>query len=810
MALGVHRCRFVGWSPSPITALALPPPHKSHNLPFPPLAVGRQNGSIELYRWAAKGSSPHAWVLDSTLPGPADTKVDALALTIRARRQPHQHYLRLFSLPGDANLYEWDIQSGTVLHTIPSQGGTIWSLAPDPTGSFLAIGCQDGAVRLLDISHSEAPVHVKRFERVQTRFLSIAWAWSGEVASEESTQRDLASDSDDELDSSNVLPATTLVTGCSDSSLRTWDVRTGRVLNRMTVERARGERTLVWSVAVLGRVHLFSPYSPPPNNKLIFRDGTIVSGDSLGTVKFWDNRTATQIHSFTAHNADVLCMTISPTGEAIYTSGVDQRTVEFVKLPPSGNDHGKWVQTTQRRIHSHDVRALAMWPPYVPTSNEKQTYAPLLISAGLDMSVALVPAAPPQAEQLGMLTNPILSSRSNVTTFEDAYPKRLGYPLASGNVVLASRARLVVSFSDRVVGIWRLPAQKPKTVGAWEEGDENEWEKALEMELRFYTNITAGAVSPDGQWLAVADVWEVKLFRVEDVNGTLRPRRSRTISLVLSSVLSGQTGASALCFTPDSRRLVIGTWKEARIVLVDLDQGPQEAVVRVFGVHSERENSGGNEGHEDVVLTPRVSRVAVSPDSQWLASADSNGRVCVFNLDSAKHTTTLPRTLLSPSALSFDTHSPHVLALGYPNNEIQLFDAEAQMFYPALPDKVSHLQDPILGIVFPPTLTPNERKMYVWSAGWLARYDIPTPSSSTLTKQPAPPSAPESSTELSLKRKRAGEVDESFAIVTKFRPVVLADFCMDGAGEMVVVERPLVDLLSTLPPAYLKPKYGAN
>ncbi|KAF8758965.1 WD40 repeat-like protein [Rhizoctonia solani] len=658
MALGVHRCRFVGWSPSPITALALPPPHKSHNLPFPrlPSAVKTALSSSTVGLQRGHHHTP-GFSIPCTLPGPADTKVDALALTIRARRQPHQHYLRLFSLPGDANLYEWDIQSGTVLHTIPSQGGTIWSLAPDPTGSFLAIGCQDGAVRLLDISHSEAPVHVKR-----------------EVASEESTQRDLASDSDDELDSSNVLPATTLVTGCSDSSLRTWDVRTGRVLNRMTVERARGERTLVWSVAVLGRVHLFSPYSPPPNNKLIFRDGTIVSGDSLGTVKC-------TLHD---HFTD---------GEAIYTSGVDQRTVEFVKLPPSGNDHGKWVQTTQRRIHSHDVRALAMWPPYVPTSNEKQTYAPLLISAGLDMSVALVPAAPPQAEQLGMLTNPILSSRSNVTTFEDAYPKRLGYPLASGNVVLASRARLVVSFSDRVVGIWRLPAQKPKTVGAWEEGDENEWEKALEMELRFRTNITAGAVSPDGQWLAVADVWEVKLFRVEDVNGTLRPRRSRTISLVLSSVLSGQTGASALCFTPDSRRLVIGTWKEARIVLVDLDQGPQEAVVRVFGVHSERENSGGNEGHEDAVLTPRVSRVAVSPDSQWLASADSNGRVCVFNLDSAKHTTTLPRTLLSPSALSFDTHSPHVLALGYPNNEINCLMPSPNV-YPALPDKVSHLQTP--------------------------------------------------------------------------------------------------------------------
>lgn len=32
----------------------------------------------------------------------------------------------------------------------------------------------------------------------------------------------------------------------------------------------------------------------------------------MGTVKFWDSRTATQLQTFKGHNADVLCMTISP------------------------------------------------------------------------------------------------------------------------------------------------------------------------------------------------------------------------------------------------------------------------------------------------------------------------------------------------------------------------------------------------------------------------------------------------------------------------------------------------------------------
>ena len=37
-----------------------------------------------------------------------------------------------------------------------------------------------------------------------------------------------------------------------------------------------------------------------------------MSGDSLGVVKFWDSKTCTQLHSFPAHGADVLCLAIGP------------------------------------------------------------------------------------------------------------------------------------------------------------------------------------------------------------------------------------------------------------------------------------------------------------------------------------------------------------------------------------------------------------------------------------------------------------------------------------------------------------------
>ena len=52
------------------------------------------------------------------------------------------------------------------------------------------------------------------------------------------------------------------------------------------------------------------------------------------------------------------------------------------------------------------------------------------------------------------------------------------------------------------------------------------------------------------------------------------------------------------------------------------------------------------------------------------------------------------------------------------------------------------------------------------------------------------------------------EQDSNFKMVTHYRPILHVDFL--GPGELVVVERPLVDVLATLPPAYFKPKYGLS
>jgi U3 small nucleolar RNA-associated protein 4 len=69
---------------------------------------------------------------------------------------------------------------------------------------------------------------------------------SGERASIHRKEIDSSDEDEDEWQDSWI------VAGCSDSSLRKWDVSSGRILDIMKTDKTRGERTLVWAVGVVG------------------------------------------------------------------------------------------------------------------------------------------------------------------------------------------------------------------------------------------------------------------------------------------------------------------------------------------------------------------------------------------------------------------------------------------------------------------------------------------------------------------------------------------------------------------------------
>lgn len=256
-------------------------------------------------------------------------------------------------------------------------------------------------------------------------------------------------------------------------------------------------------------------------NNLEYSDGTIISGDSLGHVKFWDSRTCTQLHSFQAHGADVLALSINPEGKAVYTSGVDQKTVQFSLVETNSSTSSarlRWTQSSSRRVHSHDVRALVSWPPYTPLPSKYQrTYpidmVPILASGGLDMSVVFSPAALPESTVVKAV-NPLATSTE--ATFGDAYHRKMPYPV--GNAIRVSKnSRTMLCLREAGLSVWRI-SKRPEveTPGDDLEGEvkpwNGGWEKVLEMELSVASNLVTGDISEDGKWLAVSDMYEAKLF----------------------------------------------------------------------------------------------------------------------------------------------------------------------------------------------------------------------------------------------------------------------------------------------------------
>lgn len=134
------------------------------------------------------------------------------------------------------------------------------------------------------------------------------------------------------------------------------------------------------------------------------------------------------------------------------------------------------------------------------------------------MSIALTPALPASMTSSSIaprVVNPLTTRVT--TTFEDSYYRRIAYTAA---MCVSRRARLVASIHETGVNIWRVlcipdsdiivngvdPSTDPET--------RTSWEKVLEMDLNVRTNLIASALSDDGRWLVVSDLYEAKLFQL--------------------------------------------------------------------------------------------------------------------------------------------------------------------------------------------------------------------------------------------------------------------------------------------------------
>jgi U3 small nucleolar RNA-associated protein 4 len=345
-------------------------------------------------------------------------------------------------------------------------------------------------------------------------------------------------------------------------------------------------------------------------------------------------------------------------------------------------------------------------------------------------------------------------------------------------------------------------------------------------------------------------------------SGDVDVTRTKDFAAVLKdsipAVPASSVGATVLSFTPDSRRLVVCTSGSSFIAIFHLPQGDHSLprLLRVFDHHrlgnvspnSALSNAGGtidtDDGDvdmddlsdEDAVVTkqlsviPAITRIAISKDCQWLVSADEMKRVYIYNLDSLQYHCVLPTFPHAIQALCFDPSDHGTLVIGLANNTIHVFNVESRTFpdwsiplCSNLPKRFTHLHDPILGLTFNPTPSKDgSRKALFWGFTWMCSVKLDSPVGwggfSKKRRREHKPTKNRASQQRSNVSKAQGNVSiedqngqtqpNNFTVLTHYRPLLFVDFL--DCGEMVVVERPLVDVMSAMPPAFFKPKYGSS
>ena len=333
--MDIHRVRFVPYPSSAINALAFTHPSLpavsaarkglQKNIQVR-LAIGRANGDIEIWN-----PNNGAWHQELVMPGGKDRSVDGLVWVTDPDEEMGDGKVihgksRLFSIGYTTTITEWDLEKARAKKHASGQHGDIWCLGVQPlpaatdkgaatnTTRKLVAGTVDGNLVLYSIEDGDLKFQKALIKTPSKKIKMVSIAFQ----------------------SRNVV-----IVGCSDSTVRVYDIRNGTMISQMTLgsdlSTGSSKNIIVWSVKCL------------PN-------GDIVSGDSTGQLCIWDGRTYTQAQRIQSHTQDILCLAVSADGSKIVSGGMDRRTAFY---EPTAGQAGRWSKVFHRRYHGHDVKSMA-------------------------------------------------------------------------------------------------------------------------------------------------------------------------------------------------------------------------------------------------------------------------------------------------------------------------------------------------------------------------------------------------------------------------------------------------------------------
>lgn len=211
-------------------------------------------------------------------------------------------------------------------------GGAAWCLSVSPSGDQVAVGCENGTVRIFSIAGGTLKWSRNFDAQASGRILSVAWSPCGAF----------------------------LAAGTTKSSLSIYEAHSGRVkfscsLDSASIRDGQSGRVkvdaIVWSLGFT-------------------KDGSLWSADSIGNLCQWDISTGTQIQSFNLSTADLYSLACHPSELAVYAAGADQKVYEI----RASSAFDKWTIAGKCRVHNHDVRCLT-------------TFSDMLVSGSIDTTL---------------------------------------------------------------------------------------------------------------------------------------------------------------------------------------------------------------------------------------------------------------------------------------------------------------------------------------------------------------------------------------------------------------------------------------
>ncbi|XP_070686916.1 U3 small nucleolar RNA-associated protein 4 homolog [Pempheris klunzingeri] len=677
----VHRVRFFDYMPSAITAMAFSSSTER-------LAVCRADGALEVFNFSDN------YFQEKVIPGQDGRAVEALCWVGQ----------RLFSAALNGEITEYDLENLRPRYTVEAYGGPLWTISGNSQGTLLAVGCEDGTVKMFEILEERIQFQ-RNLNRQKGRIICLSWHPSGRLIS----------------------------AGMMDM-IRIFDAETGHATHRLLVERgvgaAKSKEVVVWSVAFLS-------------------DYTIVSTDSAGKVQFWDGLTGTLVRTQLVTRWDVLALSVSQDESSLVAGTSEGTVIQFQFISSTvGQQDKEWVRTRTFKNHTHDVRALA----HTDTA---------VVSGGMDTQ---------------LVVRPLLDKVEKNT--QEAALRRIAFPHRNLVCCAKKAGLLLFQFPDHLE-LWRVG----ESDGHGKPGEslpvKRQPEKLIQLKSKGEDHICCSALSPCGGWLAYSTVSRVHLYRLQynNINITKVPKLPKELR-----------SAHQLCFSSDSSKLFASS-NHSSVVAVALSH------LECKYLQTLKSKSGSRQP---------VHLLFVSDDGRWLATANTSCEIHIYNLHKLKLHCTVPVYSSCPTAIAIHPTTSNLVVV-YADQQIfeySLVQREYTDWSRNLQKRGLHSlwlerDTPVTHIAFNPK-NPAHIILHDMYMFCIIDQSLPLPEAKTLLYNQM--------TMRSLPEAERSTHSHAFKICKNFQHLLCVRLLEDHS--LVVVERPLLDIMSQLPAPVRQKKFA--